>query len=95
MSRSREIGGLQRKLRTILLEHWDPLGVGLIGAAEDEYERQEHRIISMMQHGPLPIDVLRQYLDDEAYALARSWDDDEALDRTARLIMGLQRADQA
>ena len=84
---------LQATVRRILLDNWDPLGVRDIPAAEDEYDTQVDAIVSMIGNHRASFEELRRYLDDEAYALLNSWDDDAALDRTAKLLMHLALPD--
>ena len=75
-------------VRAVLMEHWDPIGVRGIGAAADEYDTQVHRLVGWLTRSP-SFDELRRYLDDAAYELAPTWDDDAALDRTASELLKL------
>lgn len=38
-------------VRQILLKEWDPLGVGDVPAAEDEYDRIVPALVSMLERG--------------------------------------------
>jgi hypothetical protein len=84
---------LERRISEILLRHWDPLGVAEIPQAADEYDEYARQLAPWLQSGKTSFDELRKYLDDTAYSHSLSWDDDEALDRTARLLLELSPED--
>jgi len=71
------------------MTYWDPIGVAGIPAASDEYDTQVMAIAGWLHRARPSFADLRKYLDDEAYSLSRTWDDDDALDRTTTLLLEL------
>jgi len=80
---------MQDEVRGILLEYWDPLGIGEVPAAHDEYDEYVRALVAWLERGPVLFAEVRQYLDDAAYALSPTFDDDARLDRTARMLVAL------
>jgi hypothetical protein len=80
---------LEHSISQILLRHWDPLGVREIPQAADEYDGHARQLAPWLHGGKATFHDVRKYLDDAAYSHSVSWDDDEALDRTARLLLEL------
>lgn len=80
----------ERGISKILHDHWDPLGVRGFPRTEDEYDEHARELAPWLQSGKATFEELRQYLDDAAYSHSVTWDDNGALDHTARLLLALR-----
>lgn len=83
------IKDLQREIRAVLLRDWDPIGVGDVPAAADEYDTQVIAIAGMIHSRKITHEILWQYLDDEGHELMPTWDDAEGLAAATKEIMGI------
>ena len=57
----RTIAALEARVREILLQSWDPIGIGGVAAARDEYDQYVKPITAMITTG-ISVDELSRYL---------------------------------
>jgi len=84
---------MRDRIRAILLSEWDPIGVSSIRAAanvDDEYAQNEADIERLLLDPSTSKAALRQYLDDAAYWLSPTFDDDNRIRRTLDLLWALR-----
>lgn len=80
---------MEEEIREILLNHWDPLAIGELPAARDEYDENVRTLAAWLERGPISFADMRQYLDDAAYELSPTFDEAAKLDTAARMLVAL------
>jgi hypothetical protein len=82
------------RIRNLLMEDWDPLGVNEYIAAQDEYDGYVIEIYSMLLNGELTREKLRAYLLKTAVVTMSSSVSEENLEKTTRKISELLNLSQ-
>jgi hypothetical protein len=80
---------LRNAIHDILIAEWDPLGVGAISDAQDEYDSYISEIYSILNSGADKVKLVGHLRELETVSMGLTWQDHERRNRVAESLLGL------